>query len=152
MVYDAAATYRGKCLNDAIIAGPALQPSLADVITRFRAHEVSWASDVEAMFSRFWLAEEDANYFCFLWPRTKGAEPDVCRMNRLSFVASCSPFVAIYTLRIMEDAGVCEEVAAAVRDSWSSSLVVTYFSIGMKFVNQEFTCSILVGTSSPLGL
>lgn len=38
VVFDAAATFRGKCLNYSIIAGPALQPSLAAVITRFRAH------------------------------------------------------------------------------------------------------------------
>jgi hypothetical protein len=37
-VFDAAATFRGKCLNDSIVAGRALQPSLAAVITRFRAH------------------------------------------------------------------------------------------------------------------
>ena len=35
VVFDAAATFRGKCLNDSIIAGPVLQPSLAAVITRF---------------------------------------------------------------------------------------------------------------------
>ena len=116
VVFDAAATFRGKCLNDSIIAGPALQPSLAAVITRFRAHEIAWASDVEAMFSRFRLSEEDANYFCFLWG--KSTSPDVCRMDRLPFGASCSPFVAIYALRrIMEDAGANDPVISAVRES-----------------------------------
>ena len=118
VVFDAAATFRGKCLNDSIIAGPALQPSLAAVITRFRAHEIAWASDVEAMFSRFRLSEEDANYFCFLWGKEKIASPDVCRMDRLPFGASCSPFVAIYALRrIMEDAGANDPVISAVRES-----------------------------------
>ena len=99
LVFDAAATFRGKCLNDSIIAGPALQPSLAAVITRFRTHEIAWASNVEAMFSRFRLSEEDANYFCFLWGKEKSTSPDICRMDRL-------PFVAIYALRrITEDAG-----------------------------------------------
>ncbi len=46
VVFDAAASFRGKCLNDSIIAGPALQPSLAAVITQFRAHEIAWVSDV----------------------------------------------------------------------------------------------------------
>ncbi|XP_032792710.1 uncharacterized protein LOC116929557 [Daphnia magna] len=59
VVYDAAAAFKGKCLNDAIISGPALQPSLAAVITRFREGEIAWASDIEAMFNRFRLSSED---------------------------------------------------------------------------------------------
>jgi hypothetical protein len=118
LVFDAAATFRGKCLNDSIIAGPALQPSLAAVITRFRTHEIAWASNVEAMFSRFRLSEEDANYFCFLWRKEKSTSPDFCRMDRLPFGASCSPFVAIYALRrIMEDAGANDPIISAVRES-----------------------------------
>lgn len=118
VVFYAAAPFRGKCLNDSIIAGPALQPSLASVVIRFRAHEIAWASDVEAMFSRFRLAAEDANYFCFLCSKEKAVNPDVCRMDRLLFGASCSPFVAIYAIRrIMEDANVPEAIVYAVRNS-----------------------------------
>ena len=118
VVFDAAAPFQGKCLNDAILAGPALQPSLAAVIIRFRAYDVAWASDVEAMFSRFRLSAEDVNYFCFLWGQKGKATPDVCRMDRLPFGASCSPFVAIYAIRrIMEDAGASESILSVVRDS-----------------------------------
>jgi hypothetical protein len=35
VVFDTTASFRGKALNDAIISGPALQPALAAVITRF---------------------------------------------------------------------------------------------------------------------
>lgn len=66
VVFDAAAPFKGKCLNDAIISGPALQPSLVNIILRFREGEIAWASDIEAMFSRFRLNEEDSKYFCFL--------------------------------------------------------------------------------------
>ena len=118
MVFDAAAPFRGKCLNDAILAGQALQPSLAAVITGFRAHEIAWASDIEAMFSRFRLASEDAKYFCFLWSETRTTDPKICRMNRLPFGASCFPFVAINAVcRIMEDAGASEFIISAVRES-----------------------------------
>ncbi len=48
VVFDAAAHLRGKALNDAIIGGPALQPALAAVITRFRQEECALASDIEA--------------------------------------------------------------------------------------------------------
>ena len=36
VVYDDAAAFKGKCLNDAIISGPSLHSSLAPVITHFR--------------------------------------------------------------------------------------------------------------------
>lgn len=49
VVFDAAAPFQGKCLNDAILSGPALQPSLPSVLIQFRERAVAWASDVEAM-------------------------------------------------------------------------------------------------------
>ncbi|XP_045032663.1 uncharacterized protein LOC123474519 [Daphnia magna] len=117
VVFDAAAPFRGKSLNDAILSGPALQPALAAVISRFRQEEVAWASDIEAMFSRFRLASSDADYFCFLWRDKETDEPTVCRMNRLPFGASCSPFVAIYAVRqIVKDAGVAEHIVTAVQE------------------------------------
>jgi hypothetical protein len=99
VVFDAAAPFKGKCLNDAILSGPALQPVLPAVLTQFREGEVAWAADVEAMFSRFRLRPTDANYFCFLWREVESAETIVCRMDRLPFGATCSPFIAIHTCR-----------------------------------------------------
>ncbi|KAI9555042.1 hypothetical protein GHT06_020340 [Daphnia sinensis] len=117
VVFDAAAPFRGKSLNGAILSGPALQPALAAVICRFWQEEVAWASDIEAMFSRFHLASRDADYFCFLWRDKETDEPTVCRMNRLPFGASCSPFVAIYAVRqIIKDAGVVKHIVTAVQE------------------------------------
>ena len=99
-----------------MLSGPALQPALAAVVTRFRQYEIAWASDIEAMFSRFRLSAEDSNYFCFLWRDRATLESAVYKMDRLPFGASCSPFVAINTVRrIMEDAG-DDKMAAVVRE------------------------------------
>ncbi|XP_057380669.1 uncharacterized protein LOC130703066 [Daphnia carinata] len=109
--------FRGKALNDAIIGGPALQPALAAVITRFRQEECAWASDIEAMFSRLRLSAEDARFFCFLWRQKSSGNMVTYKMDRLPFGASYSPFVAIHTIqRIAEDAGVEEKMAVAVRE------------------------------------
>ncbi|XP_057366955.1 uncharacterized protein LOC130687814 [Daphnia carinata] len=117
VVFDAAASFTGKALNDAIIGGPALQPALAAVITRFRQEECAWASDIKAMFSRLRLSAEDARFFCFLWRQKSSGNMVTYKMDRLPFGASCSPFVAIHTIqRIAEDAGVEEKVAVAVRE------------------------------------
>ncbi len=85
VVFDAAAPFKGKCLNDAILSGPALQPSLSAILIQFREGEVAWASDVEAMVSRFRLRPADANFFCFLWKEPVSPDYIVCRMDRLTF-------------------------------------------------------------------
>ena len=115
VVFDAAAPFHGKSLNDAILSGPALQPPLPAVLIQFREGAVAWASDVEAMFSRFRLNPADADYFCFLWQESS-QEPVGCRMDRLPFGATCSPFIAIHTTRReVSDAGVGEKTVDAVK-------------------------------------
>ncbi|KZS18189.1 Uncharacterized protein APZ42_015704 [Daphnia magna] len=117
VVFDAAAPFRGKALNDVIIGGPALQPALAAVIIRFRQEECAWASDIEAMFSHLRLSAEVAKFFCFLLRNKSSGDMVTYKMDRLPFGASCSPFVAIHTIqRMAEDAGVEEKVAVAVRE------------------------------------
>ncbi|XP_057380651.2 uncharacterized protein LOC130703047 [Daphnia carinata] len=96
VVFDTAAPFKGKCLNNAIIAGPALQPSLAAVVNRFRLYEIAWAADIEAMGNR---AENLPDGSSTVW-------------------GELFPFVAIHTIRkIMEDAGANERITTAVRDN-----------------------------------
>ena len=99
VVFDAAAKFRGKSLNDSLLSGPALQTSLPSVILKFREGEIAWASDVEAMFSRIRMRREDARYFRFLWQRKGDDNILKCEMRRLPFGATCSPFIAIHTTR-----------------------------------------------------
>ncbi|XP_045033912.1 uncharacterized protein LOC116935697 [Daphnia magna] len=99
VVFDAAAKFNGRCLNNSIHSGPALQNSLTSVIIKFREGEIAWASDVEAMFSRIRLRTEDSRYFRFLWNQRGETESRVCEMRRLPFGATCSPFIAIATTR-----------------------------------------------------
>ncbi|KAI9554965.1 hypothetical protein GHT06_020249 [Daphnia sinensis] len=77
VVFDAAAPFKGKCLNDSILSGPALQTPLPSVILKFREGEIAWAADIEAMFSRIRLREGDARYFRFLWRRNGEEEARV---------------------------------------------------------------------------
>jgi len=96
IVFDAAAKSHGRCLNDAICAGPALQNPLPSVILKFREEEVAWASDIQAMYSRIRLTEEDMTHHYFIWTEEDGSET-TCKMTRLSFEVNCSPSVAIRT-------------------------------------------------------
>ena len=72
VVFDGAAKWRGKCLNDAIYGGPALLNELPSVFIKFMESEIAFAADIEGMFPKVRLSEEDANYQCFLWPDETG--------------------------------------------------------------------------------
>ena len=114
IVFDAAARFQGKSLNDAIISGPALQNSLPAVLIRFREGEIAWAADIQAMFSRIRLPKADRRYHRFLWVEEDGLT-SLCEFTRVTFGVSCSPYVAIRTTwRAAEDAGPEFHEAASV--------------------------------------
>ena len=59
IVFDAAAKYGGKSLNDAINPGPKLQRELVNVLTRFRRAPVALSGDISEMFLQVGLRKED---------------------------------------------------------------------------------------------
>lgn len=99
MVFNSAAKYKGKSLNDSLLAGPALQNPLPSVLTKFREGAIAFTSDVEAMFSRIRMNEKDRAFHRFIFKTSKSKELETYEMQRLSFGDKCSPFIAIYTLR-----------------------------------------------------
>lgn len=67
-VFDASAkTTTGVSLNDLLLVGPTIHPSLIDVLLRFRSHRVTIASDVSKMYRNIELAEEDKDLHRFVW-------------------------------------------------------------------------------------
>ncbi|XP_031560795.1 uncharacterized protein LOC116296835, partial [Actinia tenebrosa] len=100
IVFDASAKdEQGVPLNDCILPGPALQPNLASVLTRFRTHKIGLLADVEKMFLQIKLATPDQDVHRYLWRELNSDElPRVYRMNRLTFGVNCSPFLAIATI------------------------------------------------------
>ncbi|XP_028405773.1 uncharacterized protein LOC114528349 [Dendronephthya gigantea] len=112
VVFDAAAKYNGKSLNDALLPGPTLQNELPHVLTKFREGDIGFAADIEAMFSRIRLREEDARYHRFLWREKDSIKVDTYQMNRLAFGDTSSPCEAIYiTRRTAADYGMGKEEA-----------------------------------------
>ena len=47
IVYDAAAKFRGTCLNNHLLQGPDMTNSLLGVLLRFRNHKVALAADIK---------------------------------------------------------------------------------------------------------
>ena len=112
VVFDASAKHRGKCLNDALLAGPVLQNELPQVLTKFRQGDVAFGADIEAMFSRIRLQKQDARYHRFLWKEKDSDVINTYQMDRLAFGDTSSPCEAIYvTRRAAKDFGQGQEEA-----------------------------------------
>lgn len=97
VVFDAAARSGGKCLNDALLAGPDLLQSLFGVLIRFREGRIAVVADIKEMFLQIKVIEKDRDSLRFLWrgeDRTKA--PQEYRMTSLIFGAASSPCIAIH--------------------------------------------------------
>ena len=114
IVFDAAASYHGISLNDAIHAGPKLQRDLCDVLTRFRRKPIAVACDVAEMYLQVSIRPEDRPYHRFLWqdPASDGPVKKY-QFNRLVFGVNASPFLAQYVARQVADASVDTHRSAA---------------------------------------
>ncbi|XP_059048070.1 uncharacterized protein LOC131843444 [Achroia grisella] len=96
-VFDAAARARGTSLNDHLLTGPDLLQSLPGVLMRFRQHPIAVAADIEEMFLRIEINEEDRDVLRFLWRQhRREGPPREYRMKAVIFGAACSPCIALY--------------------------------------------------------
>ena len=76
-----------------ILPDPALQPSVASVLIRFRMHRIGMIAEVEQ------LARKDLDLHRYRWRDLKTDEaPKVYRMLRLTFGVNPSLFLAIVTV------------------------------------------------------
>ncbi|XP_075160331.1 uncharacterized protein LOC142233319 [Haematobia irritans] len=97
IVWDAAATSNGVSLNSMLLKGPDLLSSLPDILFRFRQKAVAICGDIEQMFHRIFIREEDRNVQRFLWRSDDASkEPDIFIMNVMIFGASCAPCISQY--------------------------------------------------------
>lgn len=59
---------QGQALNDHLLPGPTLGPSLLRVLLRFRQHRVAMSGDIKGMFHQVRLLPEDKNIPRFQLP------------------------------------------------------------------------------------
>jgi len=94
-VFDAAAKVNGMSLNDALLIGPDQLTSMPSVLFKFRQRKIGISADIEDMFHRVKIRNEDASAQRFLWRgMNRKDEPSVYQMGVLIFGASCSPSCA----------------------------------------------------------
>ncbi|GBO05613.1 hypothetical protein AVEN_94051-1 [Araneus ventricosus] len=101
LVFNCSSSKRGDLsINDYLEQGPNLNPSLLDVLLKFRIFKVVFCGDIEKAFLMIGIAEDDRRYLRFLWnTNDKGKEYVVLQMNRVLFGSRCSPFLLRATIR-----------------------------------------------------
>ena len=101
VVFDCAAKFNGKSLNEHVMQGPDLTNSLVGVLLRFRQECVALIADVEAMFHQVRVDEKDVGALRFLWfangDITK--EPEERQMMVHLFGGIWSPSCATFALQ-----------------------------------------------------
>lgn len=100
LVFNCSFRYQGISMNDQLLPGPTLGPSLLGVLLRFRQHQVAVSGDISAMFHQVRLLPEDRPLLRFIWRDLRCEDPpDVYEWQVLPFGTTCSPCCAIFALQ-----------------------------------------------------
>ena len=98
VVFDGAAEFLGKSLNQQLLAGPKLQTDLFNIIMRFRRFKVTLSADISQMFTNIKLTEEASQFCRFLFRENPDEMLKVFLFVRVIFGLKSSPFQAIACL------------------------------------------------------
>ena len=94
-VFDASAkSSTGVSINDTLLVGPTIHPSLINVLLRFRSHRIALTADVSKMYRVIKLIEEDRNLHRFVWRSSPNDKIQDYRMTRVTFKVAASSFAA----------------------------------------------------------
>ncbi|XP_071092716.1 uncharacterized protein [Haliotis cracherodii] len=101
VVFDCAATFRGKSLNDHLLQGPDLTNTLLGVLLRFRQEPIALMADIEAMFYQVRVEPDDYDVLRFLWWPNGNLEEELQehQMKVHLFGAVSSPSCANFALK-----------------------------------------------------
>lgn len=100
VVFNCSFVYQGYNLNEYLLPGPPLSPSLLAVLLRFREHSIAISSDIRGMFHQVHLLPEDKSLLRFIWrDLQRDKAPDVYECQVLPFGTTCSPCCASFALQ-----------------------------------------------------
>ena len=99
VVFDGSATTTsGTSLNQALLVGPTLQPTLSNILMRFRCYPVALNADISEMYREVKLSPQDKDLHRFIWRASPDLPVKEYRMTRVTFGVSASPYLAVRTL------------------------------------------------------
>ena len=99
VVFDgSAATTSGISLNQSLMVGPTLQPTLNNLLLKFRTYPIALNADVSKMYREVLLSPQDRDLHRFVWRSSPEQPVSDFRMTRVTFGVSASPYLAIRTM------------------------------------------------------
>ncbi len=112
-VFNYAKKFKGKSLNDAVMAGPNLLCDIRQVIIRARRNPVFVLLDISKMFLNILMPESDRGYHRFLWRETPESAIKEYQFRRHPFGNKGSPAVAVFCIKkLAEEQATCFPRAA----------------------------------------
>ena len=100
VVFDASVkSASGVSLNDLLLVGPTVHPSIMDVLLQFRFHHVALITDVSRMYRVIELSESDRDLHRFVWRKSPKEPLKDYRMTRVTFGISASAFAANMSIK-----------------------------------------------------
>ncbi|XP_055615070.1 uncharacterized protein LOC129761373 [Toxorhynchites rutilus septentrionalis] len=115
VVWDAAASVHGVCLNSVLLTGPDMMTSLVSVLLQFREHRIAICGDIREMFLQIGIRPTDQFYQLFLWwDDTEQQEPSTFVVEVMIFGARSSPTTAQFVKNHNAQRFEAEYPAAAV--------------------------------------
>lgn len=105
----------GESLNNFLLPGPNLLPSLPDVLTRWRRHRVVMVTDIAKMYRQILVHPEDRDLQRILWRKGKDETVQEYRLDTVTYGLACAPYLTIRTLhQLAMDEGKLYPQGAAV--------------------------------------
>ena len=101
----------GLCLNAFLDPVPNMNPSVFDVLCRFRLNPIAFVADIQKAFLQIELKKEDSKAIRFLWQyKEPHAEPTMMSFKVLPFGLTCS----LALLRIVRSAKAIRKQCARI--------------------------------------
>ncbi|XP_076686033.1 uncharacterized protein LOC143378078 [Andrena cerasifolii] len=92
-------TTSGQSLNEGLMVGPNLLPSLQQLLLRWRVHRVCLTADIEKMYRQILIHPDDRRYQRVLWRESTDSDIQDFELNTVTYGLACAPYLAIRTLR-----------------------------------------------------
>ena len=89
----------GISLNDVLLTGPSLQRDLMSIILRWMFHPIVFCTDIGQMYRQIRIHEHDVDLQRIVWQSEEDSSAHHFELLTVTYGMSCSPFLAIRTLR-----------------------------------------------------
>ncbi|XP_053698608.1 uncharacterized protein LOC128745559 [Sabethes cyaneus] len=102
-------------LNDLLLTGPTVQPTLLSIVLNFRLHRYVMTADIEKMYRQILVHPDDRSLQKILWRKGESDSIKPYQLNTVTYGTSCAPYLATRTLnQLADDDGHAYPLAASV--------------------------------------